>query len=262
MMRLLFTAWLLTHCLAMTASADEVALPANSSATATSTTAVEPAADATADDDDKLPFKLSLPTESDRNQWQQAGFRLEVGYAYGRLAGYGGAPTGTHTHAATVRVGTRLDADWSLLGTFMYAAANTGVSGLRFMGTLDPTFHWGDHLQLAAGLGFGGIVEGRTGRPDPDATQKDGLASSFTFQGAYPPMSSCSGVGVAGLVRAAWMWVIGPLASTGATLQIDGQWTACVENVGKVEVDTGRPITRRQWWPNAGASLGWVIGWR
>jgi hypothetical protein len=219
------------------------------------------AASATDDDDDRLPFKLSLPTQADRDAWREAGFRLELGYAYGNVRGLAGAP-GADSHAALVRVGARLDPLWSLMTAFSFAAVTQGLSGLRFLGTVEPTVHLGDHLQVAAGFGFGGLVEGRTGRPDPDATQRDALASSYTFTKPYPPLQACNGVGVAGLLRAQWLWVIGPLAASGASLQLDGQWTGCVENVARVEVDSGRPITRRQWWPHLGASLGWVVGWR
>ena len=75
-------------------------------------------------------------------------------------------------------------------------------------------------------------------------------------------MVACSGVGVAGLLRASYLWVLGPLSATGFALQTDGQWTACVENVGRVEPDTAQSIVRRQWWSNAGGSLTWVISWR
>lgn len=216
---------------------------------------------ATTTEEEELPFKLSLPTQDDRAAWREAGFRLELGYAYGNVHGLGGAPS-ADSHAALVRVGARLDALWSLMAAFSFAAVSNGLNGLRFQGTLEPAVHVGDNLQLAAGVGFGGVVEGRTGRPDPDATQRDALASSYTFTAPYPPLQACNGVGVTGLLRAQWMWVIGPLAASGASLQVDGQWTGCVENVARVEVDSGRPITRRQWWPHLGASLGWVIGWR
>ena len=136
------------------------------------------------------------------------------------------------------------------------------LSGLRFAGTIDPTWHVTDHLDLAVGFGFGGLVEGTSGRPIPEADQRASLVASYTFPNASLPLSSCSGVGVAGLLRATYMWVLGPLSATGFALQTDGQWTACSERVGAIEPDTARPIVRRQWWADAGGSLTWVISWR
>jgi hypothetical protein len=69
-------------------------------------------------------------------------------------------------------------------------------------------------------------------------------------------------VGVAGLLRAQWLFVMGPRSSTGLALQFDGQWTACVDDTGILEPDTATSIVRRQWWPHLGGSLTWEIQWR
>ena len=137
-----------------------------------------------------------------------------LGLVYGRLVGLEGAPSG-RLLGATVRVGLRLDADWSVLASFQYASASApgGLSGLRFAGTIDPTWHVTRHLALALGLGFGGIVEGRTGRPDVDPLP-DTLETSYTFPSATPPLPSCSGVGAAALARAEWTFVLGPRSAT------------------------------------------------
>jgi hypothetical protein len=207
--------------------------------------------------------KLSLKTEDDRAAWRSTGIRAQLGIGYGELAGLGGAPSG-RLIAAMVRVGVRLDAEWSLLASFQYAYASArgGLSGLRFAGTVDPTWHVSRHWELAVGIGFGGIAEGRTGRPDPDPAQRGALNNPYTFPSARTPLPSCTGVGVAGLARASWMTVLGPTFSTGASLELDGQWTECVDNVGRVEPDTAQSIERRQFWPHFGGTLAWLLSWR
>ena len=73
--------------------------------------------------DDEGPPRLSLPTESDRDAWLRGGFRLSLGLVYGRLVGLEGAPSG-RLLGATVRLGLRLDASWSVLASFQYASAS------------------------------------------------------------------------------------------------------------------------------------------
>jgi hypothetical protein len=233
------------------------------SKSATSTTTSEPAAVAakTNDDDEGTP-KLSLPTEADREAWQRSGFRLGLGLLYGDMVGLRGAPSG-RLLGPWVRFGLRLDPDWSVLASFQYVSASKsgGLSGLRFAGTLEPTWHATRNLSLALGFGFGGIVEGRTGRPDVDPLPST-LDTSYTFPDARMPIPSCSGVGAAGVARAEWAWVLGPRSSTSISLEALGQWTGCVQNTNRVEPDTGQPIVRRQWWPHTGATLSWGITWR
>ena len=219
----------------------------------------------TTDPYEALPFQLSLPTEADQAAWQQPGFRLELATGLGALRGLGGAP-GSKNIPILLRFGARLPGAWSLLASFQFAVAGWrsvgDLSGLRFAGTIDPTLHITDHLALAVGFGFGGIVEGVSGRAVPDAGQRSALVASYTFPDARTPLSACNGVGAAGLVRASYLWVLGPLSATGFAAQFDGQWTACSETVGQVEPDTARPIVRRQWWGDWGGSLTWVISWR
>jgi hypothetical protein len=212
--------------------------------------------------DEEGPPRFSLPTQSDRDAWLRGGFRLSLGLTYGRLAGLEGAPSG-RLLGPTIRVGLRLDASWSLFASFQYAAAEApgGLSGLRFAGTVDPTWHATRHLSLAFGLGFGGIVEGFTGRPDPDP-RSGSIETSYTFPRPSPPLPSCSGVGVAGLARAQWSFVLGPRTSTDLGLEVLGQWTGCVADTGRVEPDSGQAIVRRQWWPHAGAVGTWSFTWR
>lgn len=206
--------------------------------------------------------KLSLPTEEDRAAWTRPGFRLELGLTYGQFVGLRGAPSG-RLLGPKIRAGLRLDQDWSVLLSFEYTGASKtgGLSGLRFAGTIDPTWHVTRALSLAAGFGFGGIVEGRTTRMDPDPLP-DTLESSYTFPDASHPVASCSGVGATGLARADYGYVIGPRASLHVALEAIGQWTLCTEDHGRVEPDTGQAIERRQYWPHTGGTLTFGIMWR
>ena len=211
--------------------------------------------------DDDAP-KASLATESLAQGWARSGFRLGLGLLYGELHGLRGAPSG-RLLGAELHVGLRLDARWSVYASFEYASASRagGLSGLRFAGTIDPTWHITPELALAAGLGFGGIVEGRTGRADV-APLGATLDTSYTFPGSTHPLPSCNGVGIAALARATYAHVLGPRASTMVELELVGQDTACVEDTGHLEPDTARPIVRRQAWSHAGVSLLWGVTWR
>jgi hypothetical protein len=183
-----------------------------------------PTAPAKIEDEDGEP-RLSLPTAADRAAWQTGGFRLGLGLVYGRLVGLRGAPSG-RLLGPTIRIGVRLDDSWSVLASFQYAAASQdgGLSGLRFAGTVDPTWHVTPNLSIALGFGFGGIVEGPTGRMDPEPLPST-LDTSYTFPDARPPIASCSGVGAAGLARVEWAWVLGPRSQTGVAIEAVGQWT-------------------------------------
>ncbi len=226
--------------------------------TAKAAPADAPAAEPT---DDGAP-RLSLPTASDREAWQRSGFRLGLGAVYGQLTGLRGAPSGRLIGGA-LRVGLRLDAQWSIITSFQYAVASAprGLSGLRFAGTVDPTWHVTRHLSLAIGGGFGGIVEGNTGRMDPSPLPGT-LESSYTFPDVRTPLAQCVGVGVAGLARVEWAYVLGPRTQTAFTLEVLGQATGCVDESDQIEPDTGAVIARRQWWPHTGVTLGWGITWR
>ena len=221
-----------------------------------------PIAPATTPDEKEPEPKLSLATEADRDAWRRPGFRMGLGVSYGDLVGLGGAPSG-RLLGFLLRLGIRLDPDWSLLASFQYARALTagGLDGLRFSGTLDPTWHLTSHLSLAVGLGFGGIVEGSTSRPDV-MPLPGSLMSSYTFPGAGPPLPSCSGVGVSGLARVEWTIVLGPRSSTSVGIEAVGQWTGCSEDTGQIDVDTGQAIVRRQWWPHTGGTVQWGFTWR
>ena len=251
---MLLVATLIGIAPAMATAAAPVAAPV----TATVQTPGPAAAD---EDDDALPFKLSLPTIADRDAWRTAGFRLHLGYAYGQLFGVAGTPDAI-THIILARAGVRLDADWSIMFSLAYAVASEGLIGLRFAGTIDPTWHLGDHFYLAMGGGVAGVVESESYRDEPNGSQRDALVATYTFPDATPLLPTCSGMGVTALLRAGASMVIGPLASTELALQVDGQWVGCEESLGRVEPDTAKAIMRRQWWPHLGANLAWTVVWR
>jgi hypothetical protein len=237
-------------------------LLASAGARASTSAVADPPAPVEKDRDAEGEPKLSLPTEADRDAWLRRGFRFGLGISYGQLDGLDGAPSG-RLKGFLLRLGLRLDADWSLLASFQYQLASSagGLSGLRFAGTLDPTWHATRHLSLALGLGFGGIVEGTTGRADVDPLPST-LNTSYTFPSAHPALPSCSGVGAAGLLRAEWTMVLGPRSSTSLGVEGSGQWTGCVADTGRVEPDSGQAIVRRQFWPHVGATVTWGIMWR
>jgi hypothetical protein len=212
-------------------------------------------------DEDGEP-KLSLPTEADRVAWQRSGFRLGLALAYGEFKGLGGAPSG-RLLGAQIHAGLRLDKDWSILISLEYAraSARNELSGLRFAGTIDPTWHVTPRFSLALGVGFGGIVEGRTNRTAPDPTTYPSN-TSYTFPDASMPLASCSGVGLAGLARAEYDWVLGPRAQTSVMLEVIAQNTGCVSRSALVEPDTAQPIEQHQYWNHVGATLAWGIMWR
>ncbi len=213
-------------------------------------------------DEEEGPPKLSMPTEADRLAWQRPGFRLGLGLTYGEFHGLRGAPSG-RLLGPKLRVGLRLDETWSLIASFEYTAASrspNGLAGLRFAGTLDPTWHVTQSLSLAVGFGFGGIVEDSNRM---DATPLPGdIQSTYTFPDASHPIRSCSGVGAATLLRGEYAYVLGPRAELTVAAEAIGQWTGCVDDSGHVEPDTGQAIERHQWWPHVGATLTVGIAWR
>ena len=216
----------------------------------------------TSKDDDEGTPKFSLPTEANRVAWQKAGFRLAIGLVYGRFQGIGGAPSG-RLFGSTLRAGLRLDRDWSIMTSFQYASVSKagGLSGLRFAGTIDPTWHVTPSLAIAIGVGFGGIAEGRTGRMDVDPLGS-ALTTSYTFPDASTPVPSCSGVGAAALARGEWTYVLGSRTALVASIEVLGQYTACVDRTGRLDVDTAQPIERHQYWPHVGATMSWGVEWR
>ena len=146
--------------------------------------------------------------------------------------------------------------------SFQYGIASGGIVGMRFSGTLEPTWHVYGGWEVALGAGFAGIVEGNSGRLETDAAQRNELVASYTFDDNSKLLRACSGVGAAALARVGWTWVIGHLAATTFSAQVDGQWTGCQEDTGRVEPDTATAIVRRQWWGHLGRALTWTVAWR
>jgi hypothetical protein len=255
-----------TIALVRTAGAGWAEPAATETPTTDPATAAPPAAEAPAGplitDEEEGPPKLSLPTEADRQAWRRPGFRLFLGASYGELHGLGGAPSG-RLLGPTLRLGVRLDETWSIAGSFVYASASRAgaLSGLRYAGTIDPTWHVTPSVSLAFGVGFGGIVEGVTGRVDAGPLP-DEIESSYTFPDASTPVARCSGAGATGLVRGEWALVLGPRSQLAIAAEVLGQWTACVDDTGRIEPDSGDAIVRRQFWPHVGASLTAGVTWR
>jgi hypothetical protein len=213
-----------------------------------------------ADDDGEV--KLSLPTETERQAWLRPGFRLSLGFAYGELLGLRGAPSGRELGVG-MHAGLRLDADWSLIASFQYARISSpnGISGLRFSGTLDPTWHVTRAFSLAIGVGFGGLINGRTNNADINPLPNT-LDSSYTYGSSNPALNLCSGGGVVGVVRGQYAWVIGPRGEIYLEGQIIGNYIECVDPTGRTEPDTAQPIVRTQYWPMSGGTLSLGFTWR
>lgn len=214
--------------------------------------------------DDDPPVRLSLATEEDEAAWRKPGFRLTLGLVGGLAHGLDEKPDG-NLLGPLLRVGARLTADWSLLASFQYQATwgELGdLAGLRYLGTVEPVWHLGDDFELALGLGFAGIIEGFTGRPDPDLSQRDTLNTSYTLPAGSAPIEACQGIGVAGTLRGGWNLILGPRSAMGLGLEVDAQYTGCIDDTERVEPDTARPITRRQWWPHVAGTAAWSFTWR
>ncbi|MCA9665593.1 MAG: hypothetical protein KC503_08390 [Myxococcales bacterium] len=212
--------------------------------------------------DAKEHARASLPTTTREQDWQSLGLRIGLAASYGGFIGLDGAPGG-HLVGGNLRIGVRLDARWSLYASFNYqvALSSGGLSGLRYSGTLEPTWHVWRGLSLSVGLGFGGIVEASTGRADATPLANE-IDTSYTFPDASTPLSRCSGVGLAAVVRAEYRFQLGRQSSTGPAVELTGQWTGCAVETGNEEPDTAEPIVRRQWWPHIGASFSWIVVWR
>jgi hypothetical protein len=207
--------------------------------------------------------RVSLATESVRAAWQQSGIRLGLGVSYGWIAGLRGAPSG-RLLGGVLRIGMRLDQDWSVVGEFQYASASAskGLSALRFAGTIDPVWHVSPSLAVEVGVGFGGFVEGNTtGRVDVDPLPST-LDASYTFPDARTPLPSCNGAGAVGLGRVEWSRALGSRTATTVAIEVLGQYTRCVDPTGRVEPDTARAIVRTQYWPHAAAAVSWGFTWR
>lgn len=240
--------------------------PASGAPTSTVTASATPALDAVAaalagidDGFDALDPKTSLRVVTDEEAWSSPGFRVGLGYAFEGLLAQDPIPAGV-AHAALVRLGVRLDADWSLLGTFRYGVLPGAPPMLRFSGTIEPTLHLGDALSLGVGLGLGGLVHPDTGARTPEPA--DPLIASLTLPDTTRLLGACSGTGVIATLRAEYTFLVGELFATGPALTADVQWTGCVETLTRVDPDTGAAIVLRQYWRHASLGASWMVWWR
>ena len=200
--------------------------------------------------------RLSLPTQGDLDAWRNAGLRVQLGFGYGIVQGTGPALS-FRSQTVLLRPSVRLDRQWALGVGLLYG---TGPGGVRWSVTAEPTFFpWRD-LAIAAGIGFGGLLISNPG------------ASSGTLQGSAVTVSrdliagerlqSCSGSALTSVLRAEYLFVVGPLFATGPFAQANAQWTRCQATFGRVDNETGRPVVLSQWWQQLGATFGWWLAWR
>jgi hypothetical protein len=200
--------------------------------------------------------RLSLPTQSDRDAWQNPGLRVQLGYGYGIVQGSGPAFS-FRSQTALLRPSVRLDRQWALGIALLYGTAPNGV---RWSVTAEPTFFIWRGLSVAAGIGFGGLLV------------SNGNASSGTLQGSAVTVSrdttdgerltSCSGSALTSALRAEYMFVAGALFASGPFAQLNAQWTHCQATFGRTDQETGMPIVLTQWWQQQGGTFGWWFAWR
>lgn len=221
--------------------------------------AEEPDPRALARELEDVEFRVSLPTEEDTELWKQSGFRFQFGYAFGWLDGAGELPSAM-AHEIVVRAGARLEPEWSLFGTLSYGFTDGEICGVRFIATIEPTFHPVPELAIALGWGLGGFVETASTRPDPAPEQEESLVAPYTMTEGVIPV--CTGLGTAAVLRVDYQFVLGNLFSMGPSLEGAVMWTGCEEDTGRVEPDTAEAIVRRQWWQHYTISAGWMFSWR
>lgn len=208
-------------------------------------------------DDAEPEFKPSLEIESPEEAWIESGLRVGLGYAFDRVIGDGVSPGGVH-HSALLRLGARLDENWSLLGTFRYGVRFGPTGGLRFGGTIEPTWHVTDELSLAVGAGIGGFIIPATGAPTPTPQ----IVATYTVPSSGPLIGACQGAGLLALARAEYTFFVSQLFATGPSLQLDAQWTSCTQRLGRSDPDTAEAIDLQQYWTSYGVSLAWIVWWR
>ena len=207
-------------------------------------------------DDYKL--SLSLPTEDDRAAWARPGLRIELGIEGGLLAPTGPSPQ-LWGVGLRLRTRVRLDTQWSLAASFGYALARGSYDGFRWSALVEPTFHPIPSLGISLGVGYGGLSV--TKKDLGDVPSVTGELASRTLA-SNEKMYTCGGSGWVGQARLEYLFVVGPLFSTGPYVVADGQWTGCTETFTRTDPETGQPAVGTQWWLHLGGGVGWWLSWR
>lgn len=203
--------------------------------------------------EDGYVLRLSLPTEADADAWMEPGFLVQLGFSMGALRGTGAALS-FPTTSFQLRPRVRIDRWWSLATTFSFSLVGGDFSGLRWSATIEPVFHPLRQLGIAVGVGYGGLNVFGGGNDFGEFTGQETITN-----GAH--ISPCAGGALSTLMRADYLFVVGPLFATGPFVTAEGQWTRC-EIYGGNDNETGLRHTRRQWWSQVGGSAGWWLTWR
>jgi len=206
--------------------------------------------------------------------WASPGFRLSLSFGYELLVSLNVAP-GARSVAPALQIGWRISPDLSLAASLRYSAAHAGLGGLRASATIEPVWHVTDELELSAGAGY---VASLLDNPVP-ATIPLGVIEDAVRAGRDPDLpvfGECDGHGINALLRAAWLWRVGPLFSTGPMVQLDAQWVSCsdddfvvrsydditnIDDPGLMFTD-GPTVTMHQAWSHFTVSAAWVFAWR
>jgi len=200
--------------------------------------------------------RLSLPTQEDVQAWNEPGLRFALGYGWADLHGVGPALAFT-SNSVMLRPSLRVDEYWEAGLTLLYGS---GPGGLRWSITAEPELHLWRGLSVAVGVGYGGLSVSDSTRdvgnfnPQSEPVSRT-LSDSETLQ-------SCTGDALSTLTRAEYLFVLGPLFSTGPYAQLNAQWTECQDTFGRTDPETGKPVVLTQWWRNQGFQLGWWFTWR
>ncbi|MBS2029744.1 MAG: hypothetical protein JST54_17725 [Deltaproteobacteria bacterium] len=200
--------------------------------------------------------RLSLPTQEDVQAWTEPGLRVALGYGWADVHGIGPALAFT-SNAVILRPSYRVDAYWEAGLTLLYGG---GPGGVRWSITAEPELHVWRGLSVAVGLGYGGLsIDDQT--RDTGSFSPGSEPVSRTLSDSEK-LQSCSGDALSTLARTEYLFVVGPLFSTGPYAQLNAQWTECQDSFGRVDPETGKQVVLTQWWRNQGFQLGWWFTWR
>lgn len=200
--------------------------------------------------------RLSLPTRDDVAAWAMPGLRVQLGIGRGALHGFGPALSFNST-TFTLRPSLRLDDHWGLGLAMLYG---TGPGGLRWSATLEPTFFPWRQLAISVGLGYGGLLVTDAGA-STGGLQGPTVAVSRNLTGDER-LQSCTGSALSSVLRVEYLFVVGPLFSSGPFAEASAQWTHCQASFGRPDTDTGRIVVLTQPWRQGAWNLGWWLAWR